>query len=388
MHASPQLSTARRPLPAPENHRILILIQLDGGNDGLNTVIPYGDARYYQARPHLGIAPEHVLQLDDAMGLHPELVELHQLYQEGSLAILQNVGYPRPNRSHFASMDIWHKAVWCDPTQPVEVFDGWLGRYFAQACAHIESPALGLQIGDRTALAFASDQPRCVTIANPAILAWPEYAEALTNVQNGSLDSTTPQDPFLYVQQIAQQTLTLAERLRAARQAPSRAAYAPFQLSQALRLIGQMIAADMPTRIYYTSMSGFDTHVGQAGMHAGLLQELSQAIGAFALDMQAAGHWERTLLLTVSEFGRRVQENTSRGTDHGAASIMFAAGGAVVPGLHGIPPDLDALEDGDLQAKIDFRSVYAAVLQDWLHTHPQPILLGEYAPFPFLATGP
>ncbi len=157
-----------------DNH-ILLVLQLDGGNDGLNTLVPYGDDEYYRARPKVAIKPEKVLKLNEHLGLHPELVELKQMYDEGSLALIQNVGYPNPNRSHFTSTEIWQQATWFDPTQPRDVLDGWLGRYFATNCTQVDSPALGLQVGDRSTLAFASRTPRGVTIANPTILEWRKH---------------------------------------------------------------------------------------------------------------------------------------------------------------------------------------------------------------------
>lgn len=376
------------PIPGLRDNRILIIIQLDGGNDGLNTVIPYGDDAYYQARPKVAIAPKRVIKLNDHMGLHPELVEMKQLYDEGSLAIVQNVGYPNPNRSHFTSTEIWNQATWFDPTQPRPVLDGWIGRYFETNCAAVESPALGLQVGDRTTLAFASRNQRGVTIANPGIMEWQKHERGLkgvNRVNNASRAKTKGDDDFDYVQQMGQQTLTLAERIRAARQVNSRVEYAPYQLSQSLRLVGQMIAAELPTRVYYVSITGFDTHVGQEGRHGGLLQELSQAVSTFARDMKAAGHWDRTLMMTFSEFGRRVKENASLGADHGVANSMFVAGGSVAPGLHGVNPDLKDLDDGDIKQKIDFREVYAGVLQDWFGVRDtKPILLGDYRPLPII----
>jgi uncharacterized protein (DUF1501 family) len=312
------------PLAGLRDNHILLILQLDGGNDGLNSVVPYGDDEYYRARPQVAIRPDKALKLNELLGLHPELVELKQMYDEGHLAIVQNVGYPNPNRSHFTSTEIWQQATVFDPTQPRDVLDGWIGRYFEQTCANVASPALGLQVGDRTTLAFASSAPRAVTIANPTILEWRKHERGLQGVHHAKSEGN---DDFAYVRQTGHSTLTLADRIRAARQIKSRVEYPPYQLSQSLKLIGQLIAAEAPTRVYYTSMTGFDTHVTQDFRHGGLMQELSQALSLFARDMKAAGHWDRILVMTFSEFGRRVKENASLGTDHGAASMMFLAGG-------------------------------------------------------------
>ena len=369
---------------AAGDNPILLILQLDGGNDGLNTLVPYGDDAYYRARPNVAIKPDKVLKLNEHLGLHPELVELKRMYDEGQLALIQNVGYPNPNRSHFTSTEIWQQSTVFDPTQPRDVLDGWIGRYFEQQCANVVSPALGMQIGERSTLAFASRTPRGVTIANPTIMEWRKHERGLRSVHKAKANAAA-NDDFAYVQQLGQSTLTLADRIRAARQAKSRVEYAPYQLSQSLKLVGQLIAAELPTRVYYTSITGFDTHVTQDFRHGGLMQEVSQAVSTFARDMKAAGHWDRIVVMTFSEFGRRLKENASLGTDHGAANMMFVAGGAVTPGLHGVAPDLKDLDDGDIKQKIDFREVYAGVLRDWFGVRDtKPILLGNYQPLPII----
>ena len=369
---------------AAASGRVLIVLQLDGGNDGLNTVVPWGDDTYYKLRPTLGIAPNDVLRLDEHTGLHPELVELRDLYDQGSLAIVQNVGYPRQNRSHFTSTDIWNKGVWFDPTVPADVLDGWLGRYFDAYCASDDSPMLGLQIGSRSTLAFAHARPRGVTIENPQIMSWQPWEQDLQALHSHIDERAAPRSDFEYVQRVSRQTLSLADRIQGARSAPSRAEYAPFHLSQSLRMIGQMIAAELPTRVFFVTISGFDTHDEQQRRHRGPLQELSQALGAFAQDMRAAGHWERVAVMTYSEFGRLAAENGTGGTDHGSASLMLLAGGSLEGGLFGGVPDLTGLDDGGVPYRIDFRSVYAGVLQDWFGVDPTPVLLDDFEPIEVL----
>ncbi|MCY3845554.1 MAG: DUF1501 domain-containing protein [Acidobacteria bacterium] len=371
-------------IPGLADNHVLVIIQLDGGNDGLNTVVPYGDDIYYQRRPHIAIPAGAVHQLDEHMGLHPELVELGQLYDAGQLAIVQNVGYPDQNRSHFTSSDIWSKAAWFDPTEPAEVLDGWVGRYFERYCDDVVSPMLGLRIGRRATLAFASASPRSVTIENPAIMEWTGYDTELRGLQGRSASVANANDPLERIRQLGRQTVSLADRIHAAQRIASRADYPPFRLSQSLRLIGQMIVAGLPTRVFYVSITGFDTHVEQLRGQRGILQELSQAVGAFARDMRAAGQWDRTLVMTVSEFGRRVAENGTLGTDHGSASAMFLAGGSVVPGFHGGIPDLGDLDDGDVRHRLDFRAVYASVLRQWFGVDPDPVLFGHFEPVELL----
>ena len=213
---------------------------------------------------------------------------------------------------------------------------------------------------------------------------WTGYDTELRALQGRSASAANANDPLDRIRQLSQQTVSLADRIHAAQRIASRADYPPFRLSQSLRLIGQMVAAGLPTRVFYVSITGFDTHVEQLRGQRGILQELSQAVGAFARDMRAAGQWDRTLVMTVSEFGRRVAENGTLGTDHGSASAMLLAGGSVVPGLHGGIPDLANLDDGDVRHKVDFRAVYASVLRQWFGVDPDPVLFGRFEPVTLL----
>jgi uncharacterized protein (DUF1501 family) len=364
------------PIPGLKDDRVLVVVQLAGGNDGLNTVIPHGDDRYAKARPKLGIDPKKVLKIDEHMGLHPELVELRGLLDDGALAIVQNVGYPNPDRSHFRSSEIWETGSPADKAWTT----GWIGRYFDNECTGAETSLLGFQLGDRPAQALSASNPRAVTIANPAILDWAlaDRLERLNRVEPTGIEALD------FVQRMANDTLRLSRSIGAAvRETKPAADYGPFELSQSLRLVAQMIAAEVPTRVFYVTLGGFDTHAAQANRHAALLQELSQALAAFHKDLRSRGHLDRTLVMTFSEFGRRVAENKSAGTDHGTANVMFLMGGATRPGLHGGRPDLSRLdESGDLVHKVDFRSIYAAVLGDWFGADAARVLDGKFEPFP------
>jgi uncharacterized protein (DUF1501 family) len=366
------------PIPGLKDNRVLVVVQLAGGNDGLNTVIPHGDDRYARARPKLGIDPKKVLKIDEHTGLHPELVELRRLLDDGELAIVQNVGYPNPDRSHFRSSEIWETGSPADKAWTT----GWIGRYFDNECAGAETALLGFQLGDRPAQALAAARPRAVTVANPAILDWPS-ADGLARLNRVEPTGIEALD---FVQRTANHTLRLSRSIGAAtRETKSAAGYGPFELTQSLRLVAQMIAAEVPTRVFYVTLGGFDTHAAQANRHAALLQELSQAFAAFHDDLKARGHLDRTLVMTFSEFGRRVAENRSAGTDHGTANVMFLMGGSARPGLHGDRPDLSKLdESGDLVHKVDFRSIYAAVLGDWFGADAARVLGGRFKPFPLI----
>lgn len=365
--------TGRAVAAAPrENDRVLVVIQLGGGNDGLNTIVPFADDRYYHARRKIAIDARTVLKLNETAAMHPEMVEMHALYKDGGLAIIPNVGYPNQNRSHFRSTDIWESASSADRIHKT----GWLGRYFDAACTGHPGDPLAIRIGDQPSLALVGERSRAATFANPKMLENPLVGPAAAAVESMARVEPTGIAALDFVQRTGNQALTLSQELRrAVRDIKPKVDYPPFALCQSLRLVVQMIAAGLPPRVYYVTHGGFDTHAGQTQRHAYLLQELSQAVSLFHADLKAQGLLDRVLALTFSEFGRRVAENKNAGTDHGAASVMFALGGRVKPGLHGSPPDLERLDPlGDLVHKVDFRAVYGAVLNDWLKADADAIL--------------
>ncbi|MEX1041737.1 MAG: DUF1501 domain-containing protein [Pirellulaceae bacterium] len=375
-------SLAASPIPGLPDDRVLVLVQLAGGNDGLNTLVPYADDAYYRSRPNLAIERDSVLRIDDHCGLHPEMYALKDLYDEGQLSIVQNVGYPNPNLSHFRSTEIWETG------SPAEKnwSEGWIGRYFDHACGGAQSPMLGLQLGDRTAQTFVAQRPRCVTLSNPELFEFSGGERRLRDLHavHQAAEETPPTLDFL--RRTGNDVLTVSRQIAdAVRDQKTTAEYLPFHFSQALQTVAKLIAAELPTRVYYVSLGGFDHHANQENSHAVLLQELSEALTAFVHDLQEMGHLDRTLVMTFSEFGRRVAENRSGGTDHGTANMMFMAGGTSRPGLHGSQPDLTNLTpDGNLNHQIDFRSIYAAVLRDWLSTDSAQVLGNDVLPWPDL----
>ncbi len=370
----------RTPSLAANKDRVLVVIQLAGGNDGLNTLVPFRDDAYYKARPKIAIARDKTLKVTDEFALHPEMKELRALHDDGQLGIVSSVGYPNPNRSHFRATEIWETA-----TPEKDVLTGWVGRYFDAECRGIASPMLGLQLGEKPALTFAHAKSRAVTLTNPRLFQWD------TGTTGHAMDRlnrvrATGNDQLDFLQRTANDTLTLSKKIQdALKDTRTATEYAPFNFSQSLKVVAQMIAADVPTRVYYVSLGGFDTHVTQVGRHAGLLQELSQGLGSFVKDLKALGHLDRTLVMTFSEFGRRVAENEQQGTDHGTAGVMFLAGGNVKAGIHGVRPNLTDLDEGDLKFGTDFRRVYATVLANWFKADPKSILSGEFQPLPCLA---
>lgn len=389
--------SASRPGRKNDSDRILVVVQLAGGNDGLNTVIPYEADSYYQLRPRLAIAKDKVLHLQKGLGLHPGLGGFKSLYDEGRMAIVQGVGYPNPNRSHFVSMDIWHSA---DPAQRAR--SGWIGRYFDAQCKGDDpapEPIRGIALMTESPLAMQGEQFAPLSFQDAAALAWrtprgdrtAEAAFRTLNNRDGTF-SDTGSDTMQFLQRAALEAQVGADEIheaingqtpRARRRGGARRA-GGGALRQQLQAVANMIAADLPTRVFYVSLGGFDTHSGQLQTHNNLMAELGAAMQSFIETLEKDGLLERVLVLTFSEFGRRVQENASGGTDHGEAAPVFLFGAAVKPGLHGEHPDLRNLNRGDLAHTTDFRRVYAAVLRDWLRVPTQPILGSGFGPLPLL----
>jgi uncharacterized protein (DUF1501 family) len=383
---------------------ILVVLQMAGGNDGLNMVVPYADDAYYRARPRLGLAPDKILKIDNHAGLNPKLTGLKALFDEGRLGIVQGVGYPNPNRSHFRSTEIWQTGSDADQT----FGDGWIGRYFDNCCAGAD-PTVGVAIGEETPQAFAARTPTGVTFSRPEQFQWrtsepkqgrmsveemffrqlneSEASEEGGNVATdgasiGAIAGKAQSDlsTLDFLQRTALDAQLSSDKILAiARKYKSTVPYPQGQLAASLNIISRMIAGGLPTRVYYASQGGFDTHAGQMNAHERLMSEFNDAITAFVTDLKQQGHFERVLLMTFSEFGRRVQENANGGTDHGAAAPMFVLGGAVKPGLFGKYPSLTDLDHGDLKFNTDFRSVYGTVLDRWLQA-PSQMVLGRKFP--------
>ncbi|MBM3947538.1 MAG: DUF1501 domain-containing protein, partial [SAR202 cluster bacterium] len=364
----------------------LVMVQLSGGNDGLNTLIPFADDRYYQARPNLAVSRTEVLKLTGAAGFHPQMGKLHHVFEHELLAVVQGVGYPNPNRSHFRSLEIWQTSE----TERV-LTTGWLGRYVDAECRGSDNPAPVVNFGDKQPLTLAAERPRVITLENPALLKWQprgEAAEAERRAFGRINQSFGPgPDNVSFLARVASGAQSFYGRLEEAmRRYRSAVVYPEFRFSQNLKLVAQMITAEFPTRIYYVELPGFDTHAAQSNRHAALLQELSEGLGSFLHDLHKQGHLQRTLVVTFSEFGRRVAENRSGGTDHGAGSMLFLAGGGVKGGFYGTAPDLEDLQSGDLKHQVDFRSVYATVLEQWLGAGSEPILGSRFPTLPLFPT--
>lgn len=372
---------------AQRDQRVLVLIQLSGGNDGLNTLIPYGDEEYAKARPGIKIPETQVLKLNDHVGLHPNLVGLRELYDEGKLAIVQGVGYANPDRSHFRSMDIWQSA------RPLteNPQDGWLGRALEWQFNRMPQLAEGISIGsDKLPLVLTSTRVNVPTLQRLEDFQLREgqttssnrnqIRSAITDLSN---ESASGEIDFL--RRATTTAITSATRLKSlAATYQSTVSYPATGLASRLKLVAQMLTADLPARIFVVSLDGFDTHSLQQPGHAALMAELSGAIRAFEQDLTEHRINDRVVLATYSEFGRRVAENGSLGTDHGAASMLFALTPKGKSGLHGTHPSLTDLAEGDLKYHVDFRSVYATLLDRWLEIPSADVLSERFPPIEFL----
>jgi uncharacterized protein (DUF1501 family) len=380
---------------------ILIFLQLAGGNDGLNTLVPFGDDAYFRARPTLAIPGGKTLRLTDHFGLNPKLVGLKSLHDEGHLAIVQGVGYPNPNRSHFRSTEIWHTASDSSVTEKY----GWMGCYF-DSCCKGEDPAIGVSIGGQPPQAFAAPEPCGITFSRPEQFRFDlkntsdrnvadDFFRSVNDFESGEMDGGSigmlpghadgADDTLDFLQRTSLDAVMSSDKIaEITKRTRPGASYPSNRLADSFNLVARLIGGGMPTRVYYVAQGGYDTHSNQTGAHERLMAELDSSLTAFCTDLKAQGNFERVLVMSFSEFGRRVQENASGGTDHGAAAPLFVVGGKVKPGIYGAAPSLTKLHDGDIIHSVDFRSVYATVLSKWLKAPVEPILKRNFPVLPFV----
>lgn len=346
--------------------RLLVLVELKGGNDGLNTVVPYADPAYPELRPRLAIPRDQVLQLDPQAGFHPALEPLMASWQSRELAVVQGVGYPEPNLSHFRSIDIWDTASNSNEYLTV----GWLARAFAA------NPAPAAFAADAVVVGGAEMGPlrggvRTIALASPEqFLRQARYAAPAGQGRNAALHH------ILRVEEnIAQAAARLSGNRAFATEFPAN----PF--GNAVRTASQLVAGEAGIAAVKIALGGFDTHSGQPGRHAQLLKALAEGLAALKLALVELNRWDSTLVMTYSEFGRRPRENLSSGTDHGTASAHFLLGGRVKGGLYGMPPALSRLDgNGNLPFAVDFRDLYATVLERWWGADPTRALKARFAP--------
>jgi uncharacterized protein (DUF1501 family) len=367
---------------ASKNDRVLVVVQMGGGNDGLNTVIPYNDEHYYRLRPTLAVPRDQVLRLNREVGLHPSLAGFKELYDRGHMAIVLGVGYPDPDRSHLRAMEVWHTGDTAESARP----SGWIGRVLDRRNAGANEP-LALNLGDHMPLALQGERAAGVAFASPDQFRWLGTKEqrALYAAQNSS-PASDGADPLDLVRHMTTSERFPNDKILAASEKfhPTAAYPKDSQFASGLKLVAQLVASDAPMRVYFAHLGGFDTHAAQKGAHARALEELSCGVAAFYRDLERQGNAGRVLTLAYSEFGRRVRENAEGGTDHGTAGPVFIVGGAVNPGVHGRQPTLTDLDQGDLRHSVDFRSIYATTIARWLGSDPAAVLGREFDPVPFL----
>lgn len=367
----------------PGKGRSLVVIQLAGGNDGLNTVVPYADPLYRKLRPTLALGEGEMLKLDERLALHSALAPLRDRFSAGTLAVVTGVGYPKPDRSHFVSTAVWQTArldPYSDPS-------GWLGRAMEsepearrpQARPPLE--ALGIGGGGLSPALQSPAKPIPSLLSLEAFSVQPDRRfPADAPALRAALDcvyeeAAAPSSLSGFVRQVGSTALESSDALRSAVTAySSKVTYPRSGLADQLKLIAELLTASLGTRVFHLTLGGFDTHANQKPQQRSLLAQLAEGVAAFLDDLKEHGLDDRVAVMTYSEFGRRAAENGSAGTDHGAASALFLAGAGVAGGIYGSGPDLSRLEAGDVPFAVDFRSVYASVLRDWLGLGPDRIL--------------
>ena len=362
-------------------NKVVVILQLSGGNDGLNTVIPYRNDLYYKARPKLGIVKDKALAVTDEVGLHPALTGFKELYDDGSLAILNNVGYPNPDRSHFRSMDIWQTA-----SQSNEYFtNGWVGRYLDAQCHGCDKPTQAIEIDDVLSLALKGENSKGIAVKDPRRLYGTANEKFFREVMKNHKDEAGEQ-PVDYLYKTMAETLSSADYIfQQSRMHPSNAEYPKTELGNSLKTIASLIYSEINTKVYYVSLGSFDTHINQDAQQQRLFTEMNDAVKSFVKDLKEQHRFEDVMLFTFSEFGRRVEQNASSGTDHGTANNMFLiSGGLKKKGVLNAMLDLSDLNEGDLKYNIDFKNVYATVLNKWLKADDKAILNKQYQYMDFI----
>jgi uncharacterized protein (DUF1501 family) len=359
------------------NGKILVVIQLSGGNDGLNCVVPFRNDLYYKARPTLGLKKDELILLNDETGLNPNLQSLADLFNDGQLAIINSVGYPNPNRSHFRSMDIWQSAS--DENKIINT--GWLGRYLDSTCnGECAKPHAAVEIDDTLSLSLKGETMKGLAFREPKSLHLFAQNPMIRNVAadyhphkdgniaaeflNKTLADTTQSADYIYDHSKIYKSTKI---------------YPQHEFGKRMKTVAELICSGSETSIYYVSLSGFDTHVFQSGQQSRALKVYSEALKALCDDLKASNRFNDTVILTFSEFGRRVEQNASKGTDHGTANNVYIAGGKLAKaGVLNSLPDLQNLADGDLIHRVDFRQIYATLLDKFLGADSTKILGSKF----------
>ncbi|NME71446.1 DUF1501 domain-containing protein [Flammeovirga aprica] len=347
----------------------VVIIQFSGGNDGLNTVVPYLDDLYHKARPNLSLKASDVIKLDNDLGINGNMKGIADLYDKGYVSVINNVGYPNPNRSHFRSMDIWHTAS--DSDEYIQT--GWLGRYLDSYCKSVDSVieydnTLSLALKGVNMKGVAVDQP--YTFYNSLKVG--QFDKLAKEVKKESLDEHNKGYLYKTLAEANQSAEYIYEKSKIYK---SKIDFPNSYLGKSLKSISELIKSGIHTKVFYASLGGFDTHVNQKTQQSRLLKDYSDSVAAFVKELEKSGNFEDTVIMTFSEFGRRVSQNASKGTDHGAANNVFLIGKDLQQkGIVNENPDLSNLYQGDLIYSVDFRSIYADLLDHWLNVSSSEIL--------------
>lgn len=350
----------------------LVILQFTGGNDGLNSIVPFTNDIYYKSRPSIAIQAANILKANDELGFNPNLKILQKLYDNNEISIINNVGYPDPDLSHFRSMDIWHTAS--DANEFLST--GWLGRYLDGNCPN---PHHALEIDDTLSLALKGQNKSGFAVSNPTQLRNTTQNKIIQAVAQSHHDHEHEEN-ISYLYKTLANTVSSADYLfEKSKVYSSKESYPKGKFGKELKQVAELIISGCNTQIYYVSVGGFDTHSNQVNQQDKLLASYSESMMAFVQDLKNNNQWDNTLVMTFSEFGRRVAENGSRGTDHGKANNLYLMGGKIKKaGFYNNAPDLSKLDDGDLSFEVDFRRVYATVLKDWLQSTDAAVLTKSF----------
>lgn len=364
-------------MDALTGHKNLVIIQLSGGNDGLNTVVPFGNDIYYQKRKSIAIANTDVVKLNDMQGLNPALSSLKEIYDQGWMSVINSVGYPNPDRSHFRSMDIWQTAS--DANEFLTT--GWIGRYLDSNCQTCKDPYTAIEVDDTLSLAMKGKNMKGIAVQDPNKLYQTTREPFFKDLVHGPDDAHLHEDNLGYLYKTMIETYSSADHIQNTSKIYNvTAPYPTTGLANQLRTVSKFINSGLETRIYYVSLGGFDTHVGQQAQQGRQLKIYGDAVAAFVKDLKQTGKLDDILIMTFSEFGRRVEQNASNGTDHGTANNVFLFGGKLSKaGIYNDAPDLQNLDNGDLKYQVDFRDVYATLLNKWLDVDNASILNKNFA---------
>jgi len=362
-------------------YKNLVIIQLSGGNDGLNTIVPFGNDIYYQKRSTIAIKQPDIIKLNDMQGLNPSLSALKEIYDQGWMSIINSVGYPNPDRSHFRSMDIWQTGS--DANQFLTT--GWIGRYLDANCQNFK-PYTAIEVDDTLSLAMKGAKMKGIAVQDPYKLYQTTREPFFKDLVHDHSADNLSEDNLGYLYKTMIETYSSADYIQKTSKTYNvNAAYPATALGNQLKTVSKFINSGLQTRVYYVSLSGFDTHVNQQNEQSRQLKIYGDAVAAFIKDLKQSGKLDDTLVMTFSEFGRRVEQNASNGTDHGTANNIMIYGGKLnKAGIYNDAPDLAQLDNGDLKYQIDFRDVYATLLDKWLNINNSQVLTKNFAGLNFV----